>query len=154
MTAANILRVLAPLEAETQAFAISLAPLLQPGDWVLLNGPLGAGKTTFARSLLQALGHYGDVPSPTFTLIQTYDGPEMHCPVWHVDLYRLDNARDVAQLGLDDAGDDVLLLVEWPERLGAIPDHALRIDFSASSGHREIALYGNARWHERLRSLA
>jgi tRNA threonylcarbamoyladenosine biosynthesis protein TsaE len=154
MTATAILRTDAPLEADTQAFAARLAPLLQPGDWLLLKGTLGAGKTTFARALLQALGYQGEVPSPTFTLIQTYDGPDLPYPVWHVDLYRLDNPREVRQLGLDDAGDEVLLLIEWPERLGALPDHALRIDFLSSTGHRQIALSGNTHWHQRLSTLA
>jgi tRNA threonylcarbamoyladenosine biosynthesis protein TsaE len=154
MTLPEILQVAAAQEADTQAFAARLAPLLRPGDWLLLDGTLGAGKTTFARALLQALGHQGEVPSPTFTLIQTYDGPDLPCPVWHVDLYRLDSPREVRQLGLDDAGDDVLLLVEWPERLGALPDHALRIDFSGSNGHRQIALSGNTHWHQRLSTLA
>jgi tRNA threonylcarbamoyladenosine biosynthesis protein TsaE len=153
MTVSEILSAEMLLETDTQAFAARLAPLLRPGDWLLLNGTLGAGKTTFARSLLRALGHPGEVPSPTFTLIQTYEGTDLPYPVWHVDLYRLEAAQEVRQLGLGDAGDEVLLIIEWPDRLGMMPDHALRIDFSVGSGHRRISLHGASVWRERLRPL-
>ncbi len=140
-------------EADTQAFAARLAPVLCNGDWLLLRGALGAGKTSFARALLRALGHVGDVPSPTFTLVQSYEMPPLAFPVWHVDLYRLENAADVLQLGLDDAGDDVLVMIEWPERLPLMPDQALLIDFSGNDGHRHIALKGNDAWRKRVNEL-
>ncbi len=104
-------------EAELQAFAATLAPLLRAGDVVTLAGPLSAGKTSFARALLHALGHDGEVPSPSFAIVQPYE--DVTPPVWHVDLYRIDNPSDLTELGLDDAAADGLLLVEWPERAGS-----------------------------------
>jgi tRNA threonylcarbamoyladenosine biosynthesis protein TsaE len=109
--------------------AAQLAAVLRAGDVVALSGPLGAGKTSFARSLLRALGWAGEVPSPTFTLVQPYPvEPE----VWHVDLYRLDSPADADALGLFET--DAALLVEWPERLGPrLPADALRLHLVATS---------------------
>jgi len=110
-------------EPRLHAFAARLAAVLRPGDIVALSGDLGAGKTTFARGILRALGWAGEVPSPTFTLVQSYETtPE----VWHVDLYRLHGAADADALGLWET--DAALLIEWPERLGdALPHDALRL---------------------------
>lgn len=108
-----------PDEAATAAFAARLAARLQPGDVVLLSGGLGAGKTALARGLIRALGHAGDVPSPTFTLVQTYDAPTVRLPVWHADLYRLEVPDEVEELGLDEGLAEGALVIEWPERAGA-----------------------------------
>lgn len=97
----------------------ALAPLLRPGDVVALRGDLGAGKTTLARGLLAALGLEEEAPSPSFAIVQPYAPPEVSLPVAHVDLYRLKDAADAGELGLDDYLDDGALLIEWPERLGA-----------------------------------
>jgi tRNA threonylcarbamoyladenosine biosynthesis protein TsaE len=94
-----------------------LASVLRAGDVVALSGELGAGKTTLARAILAGLGHIGEVPSPTFTLVQTY--PDLSPPVAHADLYRLDHPAEAEPLALDDWLADGALLVEWPERLGA-----------------------------------
>jgi tRNA threonylcarbamoyladenosine biosynthesis protein TsaE len=115
-----------PTLAATEALAARLAPLLRSGDVVLLQGPLGAGKTAFARALLRALtGDPAlDVPSPSFTLVQSYDTPAG--PVHHYDLWRIDRADDLAELGLEEAVRDIAL-IEWPERLGETPPEALTI---------------------------
>jgi tRNA threonylcarbamoyl adenosine modification protein YjeE len=103
--------------AATTALAQKLAPLLKAGDVIALHGGLGAGKTTFSRALISALmGQESEVPSPTYTLVQTYDGPEF--PIFHFDLYRLDDPGEVFELGWDETQDG-LALIEWPDRAGA-----------------------------------
>ena len=113
-------------EAGLGALGAELARVLRAGDVVALSGALGAGKTTLARAVLRALGARGDVPSPTFALVQPY--PDLSPPVWHVDLYRLDSPAEAGALGLDEALEGAALLVEWPERLGgALWPEALKI---------------------------
>jgi tRNA threonylcarbamoyladenosine biosynthesis protein TsaE len=113
------------------ALGATVAALVRPGDVIALQGGLGAGKTTFARGLLAALGLAGEAPSPTFAIVQPYAPPDVRLPVAHVDLYRLDGPDDAAELGLDDYLDDGVLLVEWPERLGArLWPHALLLDLA------------------------
>ena len=103
-------------EAATTAFGKKLADLLKPGDVITLSGELSAGKTTLVRGLLGKLGHRGEVPSPSFAIVQPYD--ELELPIWHVDLYRIENAVDLDELGLDDVRQDGVLIVEWPEHAG------------------------------------
>jgi ATPase, YjeE family len=100
-------------EAATLAFGRDLAKVLRVGDVVTLSGPLSAGKTTLVRGLLKALGHAGEVPSPSFAIVQPYESLKL--PVWHVDLYRIDDPSDLVELGLDDIRADGVLIVEWPE---------------------------------------
>ena len=115
-------------ELATLALGARLAAVLRVGDVVALSGPLGAGKTTLARGCIAALGHAGEVSSPTFTIVQPYSATVTRVPVLHVDLYRIEQADDVDELGLDDALADHALLVEWPERLGSgLWPHALRL---------------------------
>jgi tRNA threonylcarbamoyladenosine biosynthesis protein TsaE len=102
-------------EAATAAAGELLAKLLRPGDVIALSGDLGAGKTTLVRGLLHALGHEGEVPSPSFAIVQPYE--DVDPPVWHADLYRVEQTAELAELGLDSLGDGVLV-VEWPERAG------------------------------------
>ena len=102
-------------EAATEDVGRRLAGILRAGDVVTLSGPLGVGKTALARAVLHALGHSGDVPSPTFAIVQPYE--ELNPPIWHVDLFRLERESELEELGLDSAADSVLL-VEWPERAG------------------------------------
>lgn len=102
----------------TDAAGRILAPQLQPGDVIAMSGDLGAGKTSFARGILAGLGFEGDVPSPSFALVIPYAPPLLRLPVWHVDLYRLDDPVEAEQLGLDEALCSAVLIIEWPERLG------------------------------------
>jgi len=106
--------------AETEAVGRRLAGVLRPGDVVALSGDLGAGKTTLARGLLHALGFEGDVPSPSFPIVIPYAPPELSIPLWHIDLYRIDDPTEIDELGLDEAREDSVLLIEWPERLGSM----------------------------------
>jgi tRNA threonylcarbamoyladenosine biosynthesis protein TsaE len=116
-------------EDATAAFGARLAGHIRAGDVITLSGPLGVGKTALARGLIAALGHGGEVPSPSFAIVQPYE--ELDPPVWHVDLYRIEDPAEIDELGLDSAADSVLL-VEWPERAGpkAWPDAlALSLEF-------------------------
>jgi tRNA threonylcarbamoyladenosine biosynthesis protein TsaE len=103
-------------EQATARLGADLALVARAGDVIALSGPLGVGKTALARGFIAALGHDGEVPSPSFAIVQPYEALEP--PVWHVDLYRIEGRGEIAELGLDDANDAVLL-VEWPERAGA-----------------------------------
>lgn len=144
-------------EAATAALAARLAPLLRPGDLVALGGDLGAGKTAFARALINALpGAPEEVPSPTFTLVQLYERGDLS--VWHFDLYRLDRADEVWELGLEEALAEGVSLVEWPERLGPqLPRDRLEIALrapDAEGARRQVRLTGHGRWRARLQELA
>jgi tRNA threonylcarbamoyladenosine biosynthesis protein TsaE len=103
-------------ESATAGIGQALAGIAEAGDVILLSGPLGVGKTALARGFLAALGHEGEVPSPSFAIVQPYD--DLQPPVWHVDLYRIEDPSEIDELGLDSAADAVLL-VEWPERARA-----------------------------------
>jgi len=118
-------------EAATLALGKQLAARARPGDVIALSGPLGVGKTTLVRGFLAGLGHDDEVPSPSFAIVQPYEALEP--AAWHVDLYRLNDPSELAELGLD-AADDAVLLVEWPERAGegAWPD-ALRLTLDFGS---------------------
>lgn len=128
-----------------------IAPHARIGDVIALEGGLGAGKTTLARGLLEALGLEGEAPSPSFAIVQPYDVPEVRLPVAHVDLYRLDDAAEARELALGEYLADSLLLIEWPDRLGdALWPHSLRlhIDMLDDGGRRLTAAVPDA-WSER-----
>lgn len=139
--------------AATEALAARLAPRLKAGDALLLRGDLGAGKTAFARALVRALGIGGDVPSPTFTLVQTYDGP--HFPIAHFDLYRLKTPEEIEEIGFDDALAEGLVLVEWPEKAESyMPRHALTLRFALGpSGVRQVEIDAPGPWAQRVEGL-
>lgn len=134
-------------EADLAAVAARIAAVLRPGDVIALSGDLGAGKTTFARGVLRGLGWTGEVPSPSFTLVQTYDIVPL---VWHVDLYRLDSADEAEALGLDDVWDEAAVLIEWPERLGdRLPSHALRLRLDGAGDFRTLTATVPKSWEGR-----
>jgi tRNA threonylcarbamoyladenosine biosynthesis protein TsaE len=132
--APKALRRLLPGAADTDRVGAALAAHLRPGDTVLLTGDLGAGKSALARACIRALlaedgREQEDIPSPSFTLVQVYDAARAE--VWHVDLYRLGGPEGCAELGLEDAFDTAICLVEWPDRLGPLAP-ARRLDLTLS----------------------
>jgi tRNA threonylcarbamoyladenosine biosynthesis protein TsaE len=136
--------------AATNAAGRALAPQLRAGDVIALSGDLGAGKTSFARGLLAGLGFAEEAPSPSFALIIPYAPPDVRLPVWHVDLYRLDDENEVEQLGLDDALSDSVLIIEWPERMGArLWPEALRLHFEPFEGGRRLTVAAPPSWEAR-----
>lgn len=117
-----------PTPDAMEALGQALATKLRTGDLITLEGGLGAGKTTLARGLLRGLGFQGDVPSPTFAILQGYEPPETSIPLGHVDLYRIEESSELDELGLDDWLEGGALVVEWPDRLGVLyADIALAI---------------------------
>lgn len=125
--------------AETEAFGQRLADGLRTGDVVALYGALGAGKTTLARGILRGLGHEGDVGSPTFPIVLTYEPPDTRLPAWHIDLYRIEAVSELAELGLDEAREEGVLLIEWPERLPWLWPESLKLTLeSTGSGGRTL----------------
>ena len=135
----------------TAQCAVALGANLCAGDVVLLAGPVGAGKTHFARALIQSLLTVPEhVPSPTFTLVQTYD--TQAGPLWHADLYRVAMDTEIDELGLVDAFDDAICLIEWPDRLGPLsPPDALMIDIASDRDSRTATLsWTDDKWAQRL----
>ena len=109
--------------SELESLASDFVRTLKQGDVVYMMGDLGAGKTTFVRAAIQSLlGHDETVPSPTFTLVQTYDSTP---PIWHYDLYRLNDPEEVLELGMDEAFDQGITFIEWPQNMGNVytPQH-------------------------------
>jgi tRNA threonylcarbamoyladenosine biosynthesis protein TsaE len=132
--------------AATEALGARIAAGLAVGDAVALHGDLGAGKTTLARAILRALGVTESVPSPTFTLVQTYETPSL--AVRHYDLYRIQNSRDVDELGLEEALEEGAVLIEWPgNATDRLPGDALHVALMATGpGSRRADIAGPARW--------
>ena len=158
----TVVRIALAGEAETRALAEWFAQRLGAGDCLLLEGPIGAGKTFFARAIIQSLlardGRSEDVPSPTFTLVQAYETRDFE--IWHADLYRLGTEADLLELGLDEALDAALCLIEWPDRMGTLappdalwirlrtdPDPAIRHAEIFGAGARWPAVLAELRWH-------
>ena len=130
-------------EAATAALAQRMAPYLSPGDVVALNGGLGAGKTSFARALIRALSGVDEaereVPSPTFTLVQSYETPAGR--IHHFDLYRIQSSDELTEIGWDEALADGIVLVEWPDRAPGIfpPGTQMRLRFTIRVNLHAIA---------------
>ena len=131
-------KILSNSEADTINFAKEIAKKASLGDIFCLHGDLGAGKTTFSRSFIQSLAGNGtEVPSPTFTLVQTYETVKF--PIWHFDLYRLKNAEEIYELGLEDAIKSSVMLIEWPDNAAnLIPNTAHHIYFTIDGNKRHI----------------
>jgi tRNA threonylcarbamoyladenosine biosynthesis protein TsaE len=146
-----VIQALPDLSA-TQAFGARIAARLRPGDVVALSGGLGAGKTTLARAIIAALGHEGEVPSPSFAIIETYDPPAVRLPLVHADFYRIERLAELDELGLDDYREGAVLIAEWPENAGGFAHEpaclAIRLE-NADTGRIAIVEPG-ADWLGRL----
>jgi tRNA threonylcarbamoyladenosine biosynthesis protein TsaE len=134
------------------AFGARIAQRLHPGDVVALSGGLGAGKTTLARAIIAALGYAGEVPSPTFTIVETYDPPALRLPLAHADFYRLESPDEADQLGLDDYRDGAVLIAEWPENAGGFghEPQCLCVALEIADGGRKAIVEAGADWLGRL----
>lgn len=142
--------------SSTQALGKRLARVLGAGDVVLLSGDLGAGKTTLARSIIAQLCGVEDAPSPTYTLVQTYPAGDVE--LWHADLYRIEDSAELDELGLEDAFEEAICLVEWPDRLGDWrPENRLEISIRMKSDAldtaREARLTGIGTWERKLEQI-
>jgi tRNA threonylcarbamoyladenosine biosynthesis protein TsaE len=142
--------------AAMAAYGGAIAAQLRAGDVVALSGGLGAGKTTLARAILAALGHTGEVPSPTFTIIETYAAPPLRLAVAHADFYRLEHPSELAEIGLDDYREDAALLAEWPDHAGGFAHEpgclsvALELVGESGAGGRIAIARGGADWLGRM----
>lgn len=140
-----------PNEKATGALGAALARMVAAGDVIRLEGDLGAGKSTLARGFVRELAGAGEVPSPTFTLVETYETPDFI--IWHFDLYRLESADDVWELGLEEALDGGVVLIEWPDRAeGLLPEGALTVTIEAVGDARRARIVGEASWQARLKA--
>ena len=128
-----------------------LGALLRAGDKIALRGTLGAGKTTLARGILEGLGYRGEVPSPTFAIVQPYEPPETRIPVAHVDLYRIEDPEEIPELGLEDTLIDGAMIVEWPDRMpGSFWQDALNMDLEITGeGNRRLTWNAGNAWNNR-----
>ena len=145
----NAVTLILPGASDTEALGAQIARALQAGDVVCLWGALGAGKTTLARGLIRALmGPAQEAPSPTFTLVQTYEAPDF--ALSHLDLYRLGGPEEMRELGLDEALEDGAAVIEWPERLGPrLPADRLDIRLRIEAEGRVAEVEGHGRWKDR-----
>ncbi len=138
-------------ETDTTTFGARLGTILKPGDVVCLDGPLGVGKSTLARGLIRALSSADDIPSPTFTLVETYEAEVGD--IWHFDLYRLEIQRDVWELGFEDALESGISIIEWPGKIeGLLPAEAIRLDLKVQpNGCRLLHLVAPDPWMPALK---
>lgn len=136
--------------AAVEALGARIAARLRPGDVVALSGELGSGKTTLARAIIAALGHAGEVPSPTFTIVETYDA--LDPPLVHADFYRLESPREAEELGLDDYREGAALVAELPEKAGGFVHEpgCLSITLEFVGSGRKAIVEGGADWQSRI----
>jgi len=141
-------RVPLPDIAATEALGARIAAALQPGDVVALTGGLGAGKTTLARAIIAALGHQGEVPSPSFAIIETYDPPAVRLPLVHADFYRLERPEEAEEIGLDDYREGAALIAEWPDHAGGFCHEpgCLSITIETAETERTAIVEPGANW--------
>ena len=142
------MRIALPDMAATQALGARIAAALRPGDVVALTGGLGAGKTTLARAIIAALGHQGEVPSPSFAIIETYDPPAVRLPLVHADFYRLDRPEEAEEIGLDDYREGAALIAEWPDHAGGFAHEpgCLSIAIEIAETERTAIVEPGANW--------
>jgi tRNA threonylcarbamoyladenosine biosynthesis protein TsaE len=135
-----------------EGFGRRIAERLRAGDVVALSGGLGAGKTTLARAIVAALGHAGEVPSPTFTIVETYDPPAVRLPLVHADFYRLERPEEADELGLDDYREGAALIAEWPENAGGFSQEpgCLSITLEIAGSGRKAIVEPGEDWQSRL----
>ena len=140
-------------EEKTSFLAQKVALLCEKGDVFALFGTLGMGKSVFARAFVQKLCGKTEVPSPTFTLVQMYDAPDFE--IYHFDLYRLKNAEEIFELGIEEAMYEGVCLIEWPEKMGGyLPRKAIKINIAPTSEGRKIEfIFNNQQTYERFSSL-
>jgi tRNA threonylcarbamoyladenosine biosynthesis protein TsaE len=156
VTAVTALAIDLPDEKATAALAAELAARAQQGDVIGLSGPLGSGKTTFARYFIRARMAADEVPSPTFALVETYH-PATGPAIWHFDLYRIDRPEDAYELGIEDAFADGIALIEWPERLGGLMPRqhlAIALGTGKSEMARIATLAPSSAWVARIAGLS
>ena len=136
--------------AATEAIGAALAASLRPGDVIALFGALGAGKTTLARGLLRGLGHDGEITSPTFPIVQVYGPPDTSMTLWHVDLYRIEDASELEEIGLGEARGEAAMVIEWPERLPILWPEALLLTLTVEpDGGRALTASVPTAWGAR-----
>ena len=142
------MRIPLPDLAATAALGARIAAVLQPGDVVALSGGLGAGKTTLARAIIAALGHGGEVPSPSFAIIETYDPPSVRLPLVHADFYRLNRPEEAEEIGLDDYREGAALIAEWPDHAGGFTHEpgCLSITIETAETERTAIVEPGANW--------
>ncbi|WP_338465697.1 tRNA (adenosine(37)-N6)-threonylcarbamoyltransferase complex ATPase subunit type 1 TsaE [Novosphingobium sp. ZN18A2] len=145
------MKIALPDMEATAALGARIADALRPGDVVALSGGLGAGKTTLARAIIAALGHEGEVPSPSFAIIELYEPPSVGLPLVHADFYRLEDPSEVEELGLDDYRHGAAMIAEWPDHAGGFTHEpaCLSIALENVDGARFAIVERGADWLER-----
>lgn len=146
------MKIVLPDLAAMDRYGRAIADALRPGDVVALTGGLGAGKTTLARGIIAGLGHEGEVPSPSFAIIEPYDPPSVRLPLVHADFYRLKHPDEAQEIGLDDYREGAVLLAEWPDHAGGFAHEpgCLSIALEVAEDGRIAIVEGGADWLGRI----